>query len=56
LAINDDAEKQRGRLRSSHTDENCVIAEGLMRKDRRVKVREITQMTGTAKSTLQEII
>jgi DNA-binding IclR family transcriptional regulator len=30
--------------------------EGLMREDRRVKVREITEVTGIAKRTVHEII
>jgi hypothetical protein len=54
-ALNDDPPKHRGRPRASHTDENCVIA-GLIREDRRVKVREIAEVTGIAKSTAHEII
>jgi hypothetical protein len=45
-----------GRSRTSHTDQNYVIVEGLIREDRRVKVREISEMTGIAKSTVHEII
>jgi hypothetical protein len=30
--LNDDPEKQRGRPKTSHTDENCVVVEGLIRK------------------------
>jgi hypothetical protein len=40
-APNDDPEKQRSIPRASHTDENCVIVESLIREDRRVKIREI---------------
>jgi histone-lysine N-methyltransferase SETMAR len=47
--------RNRGRPRTSHTDENCVIVEGLIREDQRVKVREIAAMTGIAKSTGHEI-
>jgi hypothetical protein len=38
------------------TDENCVIVEGLIREDRRVKVHEIAEVTGIARSTVHEII
>jgi predicted transcriptional regulator len=38
------------------TNENCVIVEGLIREDRRVKVREIAEVTGTAKSTIHEVV
>jgi hypothetical protein len=31
-ALNDDQEKHRDRQRTSNTDENCVIVEGLMKK------------------------
>jgi hypothetical protein len=37
-------------------DENCVIVKSLIREDQRVKVREIVEVTGTAKSTVHEII
>jgi hypothetical protein len=40
MAHNDDPEERRGRPRTSHTEDNCVIVEGLIREDRRVKVRE----------------
>jgi hypothetical protein len=56
MALNDDPRKHRGRPRISHTEENCVIVEGLIRKDRRVKVREIAEVAGIAKSTVHEII
>lgn len=52
----DDPEKNRGRPRTSHTDENCSIVEGLIREDRRIKVREIEEMTGIPKSCVHEII
>jgi hypothetical protein len=39
-----------------HTDENCVIVEGLIREDRRVEVCEIAEVTGIAKSTVHKII
>jgi hypothetical protein len=55
-ALNDDPQKHRGRLKTSHTDENCVIVEGLIREGRRAKVREIVEVTGIAKSTVHEII
>jgi hypothetical protein len=56
MALNADPHIRRGRPRTSHTDENCVIVEGLIREDGRVKVREIAKVTGIAKSTLNEII
>jgi hypothetical protein len=56
MALNDDSEKNRGRPRTSHTDENYVIVKGLIRQDRRVKVCEIAEVTDTAKSTVPEII
>jgi hypothetical protein len=40
-ALNDDPKKHRSRPRTSRTDENCVIDDGLARKDRRVKFREL---------------
>jgi hypothetical protein len=49
--LNDDAQKHKGRPRTSHTDENCVTVEGLIGEDRRVKIREITEVTGTANDT-----
>jgi hypothetical protein len=54
MALNDDPEKHRGRPKTSHTDENCVNVEGLIREDRRVKVRKIAE--GIAKSTVHKII
>jgi hypothetical protein len=36
-ALNCDPDKLRSRPRALHTDENCAIVEGLIRKDRRVK-------------------
>jgi hypothetical protein len=36
-ALNDDPEERRGRPRVSHTNENCVIVEDLIRGDRNVK-------------------
>jgi hypothetical protein len=32
-----DPEKHRGKPRTWHTEENCVVVEGLMREDRRIK-------------------
>jgi hypothetical protein len=55
-ALNDDPQKHRGTPRTSHTDEYCVIVKGLIREDRKVKVREIAEVTGIAKSTVHEII
>jgi hypothetical protein len=55
-ALNDDPQKHRGRRRTSHTDENRVIVEGLLREDQRVKIHEIDEVIGTAKSTVHEII
>jgi aspartyl/asparaginyl-tRNA synthetase len=48
--------KHRCRPRTYHTDENCVILKVLIRKDRRVKVREIAEVTDIAKSTVHEVI
>jgi hypothetical protein len=39
-ALNDDPEKCWGRPRTSHTDENCVVVECLIREHGAVKVRE----------------
>jgi hypothetical protein len=41
MALNDYPEKHRGRPRTFHTDENCVIVKGLIREDGRIKVYEI---------------
>jgi hypothetical protein len=41
MALNDDPEKYRGRRMTLYTDENVVIVKGLIREDRRVKVREM---------------
>jgi hypothetical protein len=38
-----------------HTDENCVLIEGLIREGQR-KVPEMAQVTGIAKSSVHEII
>jgi hypothetical protein len=46
----------RSRPRTSHSDEYCVIVEGLIREERRVEVREIAEVTGITKSTVLEII
>jgi hypothetical protein len=35
MALNDDLGEHRGRPRTSHTDENCAIVEGLLREDRK---------------------
>jgi predicted DNA-binding transcriptional regulator AlpA len=51
-----DPQKHRGRPKTSHADENCVIVKGLRREDRRVEVREITEVTVIAESTVHEII
>ncbi|KAK4877667.1 hypothetical protein RN001_010173 [Aquatica leii] len=48
--------KNRGRARTSYTDENCSIVEGLIMEDRRIKVREIAEMIGIPKSCVHEII
>jgi predicted transcriptional regulator len=56
MALNDYTQKHRGRPRTSHTDEYCVIVEGLIREDRRVKVLEIAEVSGIEKSTVHEII
>jgi hypothetical protein len=34
------SEKRRARVRTSNTDENCVIVDSSIREDRRAKVRE----------------
>jgi hypothetical protein len=39
-ALNYDTEKQRGRPKTSHTDENCVIVGGLIRENGEVIVHE----------------
>jgi hypothetical protein len=39
-----------------HIGENYVLAEGLIREDRRVKVHETAEVTGIAKRTVHEII
>lgn len=56
--LKDDPEKKRGRPRTSHTDDNCSKVERLIKDDRRIKVREIAEVTGipTSKSTVYEII
>jgi hypothetical protein len=54
--LNDDPQKHRGRSRTSHIDENCVIVEGLIKKDQRVKVHETAEVAGIAKSTAHKII
>jgi hypothetical protein len=56
MTLNDDPQICRSRPRTSHTDENCVIVKGLIREDRSVRVREIVEVTGIAKSTVHEII
>jgi hypothetical protein len=55
-ALNDDPQKLGGRSRTSHTDENCVIVENLIREDQRIKDREIVEVTSIAKSAVHEII
>jgi hypothetical protein len=55
-ALNDDPQKHRGRSRTTHTDENRVTVEGCLREDQRVKIHEIANVTGIAKSTAHEII
>jgi hypothetical protein len=52
MALNDDPQKNRGRPRTLHTDETCVIIKSLIREDRRIKVHEIAEVTGIAKSTV----
>ncbi|KAF2905361.1 hypothetical protein ILUMI_00810 [Ignelater luminosus] len=54
--LKDDPEKKRGRLRISHTADNCTIVECLIREDRRITVCEISTMTGIPKSCVDEII
>lgn len=55
-ALIDDPQQHRGRPRILHTDGNCVSVKGLRREDQSVKVREIAEVTGTAKSTVHGII
>jgi hypothetical protein len=38
------------------TDDDCVIVEGLKIEDRKMKVRKIGEVTGTAKSPVHDII
>jgi ribosomal protein L13 len=56
MALNDDPQKHKGRPKTLHTAEKCVIVKGLIRVDRRVKVREMAEVTGIAESTIHEII
>jgi Mn-dependent DtxR family transcriptional regulator len=56
MALNDDLQNNRGRPRTSHSDENCVNIESLIKEDQRIKVHEIAEVTGIAKSTVHEII
>jgi hypothetical protein len=56
MALNGDPEKHKGRPRTLHTDENCVIDKGLIREDQRVQFHEIAEVTGTAESSVHEII
>ncbi|KAF2882426.1 hypothetical protein ILUMI_23745 [Ignelater luminosus] len=54
--LNNDPEKKRGRPKTSHTDDNCTIAERLIRKDRRIIVCEIAEIIGIPRSYVYEII
>jgi hypothetical protein len=56
LALNDNPRNPEADQGPLHTDENCVIVEGLIREDQRVNVREIAEETNIAKSTVHEII
>jgi hypothetical protein len=53
---NEDQEQHRSLPFTLHTDEICIIVEGLMREDQRVEVWEILEVAGIAKSTVHEII
>lgn len=44
MNLNDDPEENRGRPRTSHTDENCLIVEGLFKEDCRTKVCKISKV------------
>jgi hypothetical protein len=55
MALNDVPEKHRGRPRTLHTDENCVIVECSIKGDQRVKVNEFDEVTGIAKSSVHDI-
>jgi hypothetical protein len=55
-ALNINTKKHSGRPRTLHTDENCVIVEGLIREDQRVNVRGISEVTGSARGTAHETI
>jgi hypothetical protein len=55
-ALNCNSEKHRGRPKTVHTDEYCVIIESLIREDQRVEVCEIAEVTGIVKSTIYEIM
>jgi hypothetical protein len=55
MVLNDDSQKHGGRPRTLHTDKNCATVEGLIRKDRRVRVCEIAEVTVIAKVTVREI-
>jgi hypothetical protein len=39
-----------------HIYENCVIVEGLIKKDRRVKFREIAEVTDITKGVVHKVI
>jgi hypothetical protein len=54
-ALNNDPEKQKNGQRTSHTDENYIIVEGLIREDPGVKVRHIAEVTGIADLNFYEV-
>jgi hypothetical protein len=47
-ALHNDPEKHSGKSGTSHTDENSVIVQDLIREDQRVKVLDIAEVTGIA--------
>jgi hypothetical protein len=47
-ALKNDPEKHRGRTQTLHTDENCLIVDGSIREDGRVKVGEIAKLYFTS--------
>ncbi|GBM47885.1 hypothetical protein AVEN_75310-1 [Araneus ventricosus] len=46
MDLKDDQEKKGGRLRTSHTDDNCSEIKRLIKDDCRINVCEIAEVTG----------
>jgi hypothetical protein len=56
VALIDNPRKHRGRPRTSHTDDNCVTVENLIKEERRIKIHEISEVTDIARNIVHEII